>query len=219
MVITTAVLWDLDGVIIDSTAFHYQAYRRLLNERGRDLDEDYFSRSLFGIRNEEILRTLLGPELGAADIAALARRKEETYRSLARGKLEPLPGVRALAERLAAARVAQAIVSSTPRENILLALEATRLRDSFSAIISGEDVQRGKPDPQPFLLAAAGVAAPPAQCVVIEDAPPGIQASRAAGMRCIGVTNTRPAPALEEAGADLIVASLEDARVSGFLGL
>ncbi len=219
MVITTAVLWDLDGVIIDSTAFHYQAYRRLLNERGRDLDEDYFRRNLFGIRNEEILRTLLGPELSAEDIAALARHKEESYRSLARGKLEPLPGIRALAAQLTAARVAQAIVSSTPRENILLALEAIRLQDNFSAIISGEDVQRGKPDPQPFLLAAARVTAPPAQCVVIEDAPQGIQGGRAAGMRCIGVTNTRPAPALEEAGADLIVASLEDARVSGFLGL
>ena len=212
-----ALLWDLDGVIVDSTGFHYEAYRRLLLEFGHEVDEAYFRRELFGRRNEDILHRLL-PEVPQRDLPALAVRKEERYRSLLEGRrLRPLPGAEELVHRLAAAGMRQAIVSSTPRRNIEIALEALGLTGRFETIVSAEDVQRGKPDPQGYRLAAERLGLPPERCVVIEDAPPGIEAARAAGMRCIGVATTRPPDALS--AADLVVATLEDARVLSFLGL
>ncbi|HZP25772.1 MAG TPA: HAD family phosphatase [Dehalococcoidia bacterium] len=212
-----ALLWDLDGVIVDSTAYHAEAYRRILHEFGQQLDEEYFRRELFGRRNEDILSHLL-PQLPPRELPALARRKEEVYRSLLReGHLQPLPGARELVQRLAEAGVRQAIVSSTPPENIAIALDSLGLAGRFRAIVSGEDVARGKPDPQGYVLGAQRLGVSPARCVVIEDAPPGIEAARAAGMRCIGVATTRAPEALTT--ADLVVATLEDLRVRQFLGL
>lgn len=212
-----ALLWDLDGVIVDSTAFHFEAYRRLLLEFGHEADEAYFRRELFGRRNEDILHRLL-PEVPQSDLPALAGRKEELYRSLLQGqKLQPLPGAKELVHRLAEAGVRQAIVSSTPRKNIEIALEALGLTARFETIVSAEDVQRGKPDPQGYRLGAERLGVPPERCVVIEDAPPGIEAAKAAGMRCIGVATTRPPEALS--AADLVVPTLEDELVLSFLGL
>jgi beta-phosphoglucomutase len=201
-----ALLWDLDGVIVDSTAFHCEAYRRILREFGQDLDEEYFRRELFGRRNEDILSRLL-PRLRPEELPALARRKEETYRSLLReGRLQPLPGARELVHELARVGVRQAIVSSTPQQNVAIALESSGLSGRFQAIVSGEDVERGKPDPQGYLLGAQRLGVSPARCVVIEDAPPGIEAAKAAGMRCIGVATTREPQALT--AADLVVPTL-----------
>jgi beta-phosphoglucomutase-like phosphatase (HAD superfamily) len=110
----------------------------------------------------------------------------------------------------------QAIVSSTPRENIDVIVRSLSIEEMFDAIVGEEDATRGKPDSEGFLVAAERLDVPPKECVVIEDAPEGIEAGCAAGMRCIGVTTTRPAELLSQ--ADLLVGSLEDAHVWGFLG-
>lgn len=212
-----AVLWDLDGVLLDSASYHFQAYRKILAEFGLRLQERYFRSQLFGLRNEEILGRLLGDRLSRSELAALARRKEEVYRSLARDGLQALPGARPLAQAVQAAGIPQAVVSSTPRENILLALSSLDMADLFHSLVSGEDVIKGKPDPEAFLRGAERLHAQPSGCVVIEDAPEGILAGKAAGMRCIGVATTRPEQALID--ADLIVPSLEDPRVRQFLEL
>ena len=105
----------------------------------------------------------------------------------------------------------QAIVSSTPRANIEVMLQSLGLWEMFEVIVGEEDATRGKPDPEGFLTAAQRLGVPPEACVVIEDAPEGIAAGKAAGTRCIGVTTTRPADRLSE--ADLVVDTLEDERV------
>jgi len=107
----------------------------------------------------------------------------------------------------------QAIVSSTPCENIELVVDSLGLRSLFDTLVGEEDAQHGKPDPEGFLVAAKRLSVPPRDCVVIEDAPEGIAGGKAAGVRCIGVTTTRPAEKLADAGADLVVASLEDEGV------
>jgi beta-phosphoglucomutase len=209
----TAVLWDLDGVLVDSTRFHYEAYRKLLAERGRDIGFDEF-RNLLGLRNEAILRRLFG-ELPPQEVQRLADRKEELFRELIAGKVEALPGATDLACRLREAGVPTAIVSSTPRANIELILGSLGLADAFNVVVAAEDARRGKPDPEGFLAAAERLGVPPADCVVLEDAPEGIAGAKAAGMRCIGVATTRPPERLSE--ADLVVDRLDDPRVEVFL--
>ncbi len=213
MTAAKAVLWDLDGVLVDSTRFHYEAYRKLLAERGREIGFDEF-RNLFGLRNEPILRRLLG-ELPPAEIERLAERKEELFRELIAGKVEALPGAAELARRLREAGVSMAIVSSTPRANIELILGSLGLAEAFDVVVGAEDARRGKPHPEGFLAAAERLGVAPADCVVLEDAPEGIEGGKAAGMRCIGVATTRPPERLSE--ADLVVERLDDPQVKAFL--
>lgn len=213
MTAASAVLWDLDGVLVDSTRHHYEAYRRLLAECGRGLTFDEF-RNLIGLRNETILRRLLG-ELPPEEVERLSRRKEDLFRERIAGNVEALPGAVGLVRRLREEGVLMAIVSSTPRANIDLILGSLGLADAFSAVVGAEDARRGKPDPEGFLVAAERVGVAPAGCVVLEDAPEGIAGAKAAGMRCIGVATTRPAERLSQ--ADLVVEGLDDARVEAFL--
>jgi beta-phosphoglucomutase family hydrolase len=208
-----AVLWDLDGVLVDSTRFHYEAYRRLLAESGRDISFDEF-RNLIGLRNEAILQRLLG-ELPPQEVERLGERKEEFFRELIAGKVEALPGAAGLARRLSESGVLMAIVSSTPRVNVELILGSLGLGGAFAVVVGAEDASRGKPHPEGFLTAAERLGVAPVHCVVLEDAPEGIQGAKAAGMRCIGVATTRPPARLRE--ADLVVERLDDPRVEGFL--
>ena len=209
MTSVAAVLWDLDGVLVNSTRYHYEAYGELMREAGRDVTFEEF-RNLIGLRNETILRRLLG-DLPPREVERLARRKEELFRERIRGNVEALPGAAELVRRLHAVGVPLAVVSSTPRQNIELVLGALGLREAFSAIVGAEDAARGKPHPEGFLVAAERLSVAPAECVVLEDAPEGVEGAKAAGMRAIGVATTRPAERLSQ--ADLVVDTLADSRV------
>ncbi|MDP9180806.1 MAG: HAD family phosphatase [Chloroflexota bacterium] len=209
-----AILWDLDGVIVDSGEYHYAAYVAVLAQRGVKLDKKRYYASLFGRRNWDILRDVLG-DLPDDELRAIAQQKEVKFRELARGHIAPLPGAKELLRRAHEAGLKQSIVSSTPRENIEMIVDSLGVRDDLDAIVGEEDSERGKPDPQPFTTAADRLAVPYEGCVVLEDAPEGIAAGKTAGMRTIGVTTTRPAERLSE--ADLVVASLEDGRVWQFI--
>ena len=211
---TRAILWDLDGVIVDSGPYHYESFRRLFADRGHELTEQRFFGELFGLRNEVIFRTMMRP-LSPQETAALAREKEETYRELVAGNVEALPGAREIIGRAREAGLLQAIVSSTPKANVDLIIGSLGLADAFDAIVAEEDAARGRPEPEGFLVAASRLGVAPNACVVIEDAPEGITAGNASGARTIGVATTRPAERLVH--ADLVVATLEDERVWRFV--
>jgi beta-phosphoglucomutase len=208
-----AVLWDLDGVLVDTAEFHFQAWRALLEPLGVELSKEDFRRT-FGLRNDTILRDLLG-DLPREEIARLSERKEALFRKRARGRITALPGALDLLHRLRRRGKKMAMVSSTPRENIELIVDELGLEGFFGAIVAAEDTQRGKPDPEGFLLAAQRLEVEPRQCLVLEDATGGVEAARRAGMRCIAVATTRPREALAE--ADLVVDSLTEAAVVSFL--
>ncbi len=202
---TRAVLWDVDGTLIDSAEYHWLTWRETLLGEGYELTRAQFDAS-FGRRNDEILRGYFGENLSAAEVARIGEAKEVRYRELvgARG-IEPLPGVRRWLGKLKAEGWRQALASSAPRLNLEAILKALGLEDFFDAIASAEDVERGKPDPQIFLAAAAKVQVPAARCVVVEDAPAGIEAARRAEMRSIGVLSFHG-----ELDADVVVNSLAD---------
>lgn len=210
-----AVLWDMDGTLVDTAELHFQAWRSLAEELGHPFTRTDFA-GTFGWRNSEIIPKVFGPRYGPAEIDDLGHRKEILYRRAAEAGVALLPGARSLLEGLHAARFLQAIGSSAPRANLDLILRLTNTAHLFEAMVSMEDTQRGKPDPEVFLTAAAKLQVPPHRCVVIEDAPVGVQAAKAGGMKCVAITfvGHHPADRLRDAGADLVVDSLERVAVA-----
>jgi beta-phosphoglucomutase len=209
-----AVIWDVDGTLVDTAELHFRAWEALARDLGRPFTRADFA-ATFGRRNPDILQELFPGAFTDVRMAELADRKEELYRAAARGGVELLPGVRELLAGLHAAGFRQAVGSSAPRANLDLILSLTRTEPFFQAVVSSEDTQRGKPDPQVFLVAAERLRVPPARCVVVEDAVAGVQAAKAGGMKCIAVTfvGHHPEPALRAAGADLVVNTLEQVTV------
>ena len=198
-----AVLWDLDGTLVDSEDYHWRSWQHALSLDGVSVTYDAF-KSTFGQRNEGILRGWLGADAPLERINRIADAKEVEYRRLAAAYgLTPLPGAAEWLVRLQAHGWKQAIASSAPRLNVDVMLRALRLERYFDAIVSSEDVTRGKPEPDVFLTAAARLGASPATCVVVEDAAAGIEAARRAGMRSVGVSRSAPL------AADIAVTSLD----------
>jgi beta-phosphoglucomutase family hydrolase len=201
-------IFDWDGVIIDSSAHHEESWERLAREFARTLPEGHFKAG-FGRKNDHIIPEILGWTRDTAEIEQLSLRKEALYREvIAERGIAPLPGVRTWLERLREAGVPCAVGSSTARANIDLTLERIGLAEFFSAIVTAEDVTRGKPDPEVFVTAAARIARPAARCVVFEDAHVGIAAARAGGMRIVAVATTHPLAELRV--ADMAVTRLDE---------
>lgn len=209
------VIFDWDGVIIDSHEQHRRAFYQLAGELGKPFSDELFAKC-FGMRNQSILGPLLG-WVDPADterMSTLADHKEQIYRDiLQQTGIDPLPGVLELLEELGEHGVPCSVGSSTPRENIRTVMEITGLGPFFAAVTSAEDVRNGKPDPEVFLVAASRINRAPRDCVVFEDAFVGLEAARRGGMKAVGVATTHPVPSLEPL-ADLVVNRLTDISLS-----
>lgn len=203
------VIFDMDGVLVDSAKPHLRSWQLLAEENGRRVTEAQFA-ATFGQQNRDIIPLLFG-ETDAATVLTLSDRKETVYRDLVRSEPPVMDGAADLVDALASAGARLAVGSSGPIENIELMLAAMGIRDRFTTIVSAEDVHRGKPDPEVFTLACQRIGIPPHRCVVIEDAPVGVAAARASGARCIGLTTNYAADLLSS--ADIIVGSLTELTV------
>jgi beta-phosphoglucomutase len=204
---TPAVIFDVDGVLVDSYRAHFASWSTLYREMGRDYTEAAFAAD-FGRTSRDILRRTLGDGLSETRIRQLDERKEALYRERLREQFPAMDGAVELIDTLAADGFLLAVGSSAPLANIELSLEKLGRSERFSAIVTGADVTRGKPDPQVFLLAAERLGIPPERCAVIEDAVHGIDAARRAGMTAIALTGT--AGREQFARADLVVNSLRE---------
>jgi len=205
-----AVIWDLDGVIIDSADAHRRAWWRLTEELQIPYSNEQFW-STFGQRNDAIMPTLVGP-LPAERLKELGDRKEAYFRDIIRDTIAPLPGAIELLSELRDAGYPQALASSTPIANIELISNVLELKRSLSALVSGETVPHGKPAPDIFLKAAQELGIEPLHCLVIEDAVAGIAAARAGKMYCIAVAGERDLPGLRI--ADLVVKDLTQVHLA-----
>jgi beta-phosphoglucomutase len=214
-------IWDVDGTLVDTAELHFEAWASVCRELGRDFTRADFA-ATFGRRNPEILDALFGPRFSERQVADIGERKEVLYRAAASARgVTLLPGVADLLGGLHEAGVRQGIGSSAPRANLELILRLTGVERFFAAVIGMEETQRGKPDPQVFLLAAERLGVPPGRCVVFEDAVAGVQAARAGGMKCVAVrfVGHHPEAALRQAGADLVVPTLEGVSAATVLAL
>ncbi len=203
------VLWDMDGVLVDTGDLHYQAWSTILPEFGLKLSREQFDAS-FGMNNTGITEVILGRPPEPEFVERLARRKEILFRKMIRGQVQPLPGVVEWVKRfrsgLNGARFQQIVASSAPPENIEMLVTELGLREYFEDLVSAYTIP-GKPDPAVFLEAARRLGLPAERCLIIEDSLQGLEAARRAGIRCVAVATTNPPEALEK--ADLVVESLE----------
>ena len=187
MAFDRAALWDMDGTLVDSAEYHWQAWRNTMSREGFAITNEEFL-ATFGQRNDSILRQWLGEKATPAVVQRIGDSKEELYRCMVRDRgLAALPGALEWVRLLQQQGWGQAIASAAPRANIETILHVLHATILFQAIVSAEDVHRGKPDPEVFLVAARKLGVRPEHCIVVEDAAHGIQAARAAGMHSIGV--------------------------------
>ncbi len=211
-----AVIWDMDGVLADTAPHHLRAWQEIFSKRGINFTEADFKRG-FGIRNDAIIRNILGKQVTKDEIEAIAREKEKAFRRIIGQNMSPLPDALRLLQSLDEHGVRMAIASSTTIENIRLIIGGLGIASCFKAVVTGHDVTEGKPSPQVFLLAAQRLGVDPKNCVVVEDAVAGVVAAKSAGMYCLAVTNTHPREKLKE--ADLIVDTLEAVSIKDILKL
>lgn len=205
-----AVLWDLDGTLVDSEEFHWLSWRDVMHAEGMTLTYEQFLAS-FGQRNDRILPRWLGGDVEPSRLQWIGDTKEAEFRRLAETHgLTPLPGAREWLARLRTAGWKQAIASSAPRLNVEAMLRVAGLEDCLDAIVSADDVTAGKPDPQVFLKAAERLGVDPSRAIVVEDAAAGIEGARRAAMKSIGVIKNGPLD------ADITVASLADLPPDAF---
>jgi len=203
------VIFDLDGVLVDSYRAHFASWRALYGELGIEYSEEAFAAD-FGRTSRDILRRTMGDQLSEERVRDLDARKEALFRDILRENFPAMDGAVELIDALSADGFRLAVGSSGPPENIELALAKLGRAEKFAAIVTGQDVTRGKPDPQVFQLAAERLALPAAACAVVEDAVHGIEAARRAGMASIALTGT--ATRDELAHADLVVDSLGELK-------
>jgi len=204
------VVFDLDGVLIDSEPLHLRAYQAVLAGYGVSLTrEDYYARYIV-YPDREVLEQLL-PDRRAVQ-AAMAAKQQRYLELIGTGPPAFADGL-ALLARMDGWRVA--LATGSRREEAELSLRALGIRHRFQTVISWEDCLRGKPDPDPYLRAAEGLGLPAGRCVAVEDAPGGVRAAKAAGMRCVGVTHSCSRERLRE--ADLVVEDLAGLDLAGVL--
>ncbi len=204
-------IFDMDGVLLDNLSYHLRAFQQLGREQGRELTREQIE-AVFGRKNDDMLRVLLGRELNRQELDALADRKEAIYRDLARPDVGRLvvPGLLSFLDRLRGAGLHMAVATSGPRENVNLVFDGLGIGPYFSAVVTGRDVVRGKPHPDAFLLAAARLGLPASDCVVFEDSRSGIQAGLAAGARCVALATTHSAAELEDLRPHRIIRDFRD---------
>ena len=206
-----AVLWDLDGTLVDSEREHWHAWRETMAAEGLPITFEQFA-STFGRRNASFLSEWLEAGASAERVEQVAHAKEACFRRLIETeRVLPLPGASEWIERLHQQGWLQAIASSAPRQNVGAMLRSAGIGGQIEVVVAAEDVHIGKPDPQVFLMAAERLGVPPARCIVVEDAVAGIEGARRAGMRSIGVSRSGIPLA-----ADLKVTSLADLPPDAF---
>jgi len=200
-------LWDMDGVVVDSHSFHFAAWQEAFAKRGITFTTEDFA-NLFGTRNDFIVSSVTSGELSGEDAKAIVQEKEESFRRMAIGNVKAFPGALRLLDIIKAGNFKLGLVSSAPKENIDLITSELDFDGVFDCVVSGQEVSEGKPSPQIYLLAAKKLGVAPKDCLVIEDSPPGIQAAKTAGMKCLAISNTHPRQKLDK--ADKVVDSLEN---------
>lgn len=197
---SVGVIFDMDGVLVMTEDAHWQSWRTIAAPRGVDVTHELFL-SCFGRINPDCVRIMFGESIPPDESARIADEKERAFRDIIRAQVPIAPGVLPLLRSLRDSGASIAVGSSAPPENVDLVLDAGALRPFFSAAVNGAQVARGKPAPDVFLRAAELLGLEPARCLVIEDAPAGIRAARAAGMIAVGVATTHTPEQLTEAGA------------------
>ena len=194
------MVFDLDGTLVANMELHAQAFAEFMARHGLPPMDDAQRARLDGKRNTDIFPELLGRDLKGEELIALSDEKEALYRALSRGRLVPLAGLERLLAILAANGIPVAVATSGPAENVRHTLAELGLAGRITGIVRGDQVPRGKPEPDIFLAAAERIGVPPGECLAFEDSPSGVAAARAAGMVCVALSTSFSVGAFRAAG-------------------
>jgi beta-phosphoglucomutase len=186
----TALIFDMDGTIVDNMKFHELSWQKFFARRGMEIDSESFFRATAGRLGSEIMRDYFGASLSDDECAAFSREKEEIYRELYEPHRKLAGGLDAFLGEAMQAGITLAVATAAPQENVEFILDGLDIRRCFKKVVGARDVRRGKPHPDVFLQAALGCGADPRQCVVFEDAPLGVEAAARAGMPAVVLTTT-----------------------------
>ncbi|MBK6484715.1 MAG: HAD family phosphatase [Chitinophagales bacterium] len=192
---TPALIFDMDGTMINNMAYHEIAWHQLLQKMGKSLSRSALKPTLFG-KNEEVIRRHFGDRFTMEEIAALALEKETIYRTIFQPHLQLIKGLREFLQLSSGEHVQMAIATASDLPNVNWVLDTTNARHYFKVIVTAEQTLRGKPDPEIFLKAAAGLNVKPENCIVFEDVPKGAEAAFRAGMKTVMITSSYAAEEL-----------------------
>lgn len=201
-----AVIFDMDGVMVDSNPYHKIALRQFCLQHGHELSEQQLREKIYGRTNRDWLTNLFG-QLPENQLKAFADEKEALFREVYKNDITALKGLRNFLDLLDLYSIPKAIATSAPRANVEFTLAKTGLEEYFSVILDDTFVSHGKPDPEIYLKTAAALGLPNHQCIVIEDSISGVEAGKRAGSKVIGITTTHTADEL--AHTDLIISDFQ----------
>ncbi|NJL84307.1 MAG: HAD-IA family hydrolase [Chloroflexaceae bacterium] len=210
-----AILFDLDGTLVNSDPVHYEIWRDILTEFGITIDPDFYKARISGGQNAAIIADIL-PQLSQPESLELAERKEALYRE--RGhQLQALAGLERILEWTEAAGLQKAIVTNAPRANAHFMIEALQLTETFPWVILGEEAAQGKPDPAPYQLALNRLQITSEQAIAFEDSPSGIRSAVGAGIYTVGITSTHESKHLQSLGARWTINDFTDPKLWDWL--
>ncbi|MDB5262269.1 MAG: haloacid dehalogenase superfamily protein [Adhaeribacter sp.] len=212
-----AVIFDMDGVIIDSNPYHKEAWLQFAEKHNIELKEEEVGEKIFGKTNTTALRDVFGKEFSPEENMKLGEEKEAIYRELHEKDLVPIPGVRQYLERLKQNGIPMAVATNAPVSNVDFIMERTGLRHYFEVVIDSSSVKNGKPDPEIYLKSAEKLGMPPARCIVMEDSVPGAEAGLRAGMKVIAITTTHSKEELSQ--THLVIEAYEELSLEKLVSL
>ncbi|NMB60825.1 MAG: HAD family phosphatase [Chloroflexi bacterium] len=207
------IIWDMDGVLIDTADAHFHAWQQALFPYQVDFTRQYFD-DTFGINNDSLLADIFGEKLDRVTLEVISRQKEELYRDAIKKEFKIYAGVINLLRDCQAAGFKQAIASSAPMENIAAVMQLSTLRPYFDQIISSAQMA-SKRNPEAYLAATTALKLQPANCLVIEDSLLGIEGAKKAGTKCIAIASTHPVKKLTK--ADVVVKAVADLTLATIL--
>ncbi|OUL26217.1 hydrolase [Nostoc sp. RF31YmG] len=199
----SAILFDLDGTIVNTDPIHYQAWQQKLGNYGIEIDETFYKSRISGRLNPEIVKDIL-PQLSPADGEKFADEKEAFFRELA-ANLKPLNGFSELIAWTEAHQLQRALVTNAPRLNSEFMLDVLGIKEAFNTIVLADDCIAGKPDPAPYQVALTKLGIHAQKAIALEDSPSGIRSAVGAGIRTIGIASTHDPKVLVEVGAFMAI--------------
>lgn len=212
-----AILFDLDGTIVNTDPIHYQAWREMLLDYSIEIDENFYKSRISGRLNPVIIQDIL-PQLSSEEGAVFAEEKEALFRKLA-PNLKPLSGFSELLAWIDTHQLKSALVTNAPRLNVHFMLEVLGIKEAFHKVVIAEDCIAGKPDPAPYQAALNNLGIAAEQAIALEDSPSGIRSAVGAGIRTIAIASTHDPKVLQEIGAFMVIPDFTDLQLWTFLNL
>lgn len=210
-----AVIFDMDGILVDSNPFHLNKWVDLLNEHHIPFNPDELREHVVGHRNDTIFKHFFGPDLSEEERQRLGEELEERFRRAFRLHARPLAGLDAFAAECWQATVPMAVASAAMTKNVEFVIDALGFRAYFQCVVTGDEVTLSKPDPEIYLKTAAKLGLNPASCAAFEDSFVGVESAKRAGIKCVAIASSFPFQELrEQSGADLTVRSFEEVTLA-----